>query len=570
MSPLSQRLWLRASGVQRIKFFPSARPPPFQRFSSSDVQTPKSPAENTTSTSGPDTKSRPMVSVIGLRNKSEVAVEEHVLGIDLSELTPERRSEKLDRLGKQSVSASRDSSKKVLQGDVAPRARLSPVHDQLFDIYEVDGEIPGGKESTDRVTDTFMPKWGSWGVLLKFRAYAGSETVELPNFWLRDSCLCPRCVNQDTMQRGFDTFSIPRDVMPTKVVTAKAGLLITWNHENHESLYTWDWIRRHRNAEGASIIDSKGLPIEEKDRIILWGAEIAENPPSIHYDQIMTDDSWVGQWTENIRKYGFCYVDGCPVSPAKTEKLLERIAFIRITHYGILHIPQCKHALTNLGGFYDFTSDLTMKDTAYTSLALPAHTDTTYFSDPAGLQMFHLLSHTDGTGGKSLLVDGFNAALQLQKEDERACRALCDKDLSFHASGNEGITIMPARKFPVLTLKQRQEGKLTAWRRGVPFEQVRWNNDDRGVPVLDGKMTAEQWYTAARKFDQILKRKDMEYWAQLEPGRPLIFDNWRVLHGRSAFTGKRRICGGYINRDDYISRWRNTNFSREEALQQVL
>jgi len=25
----------------------------------------------------------------------------------------------------------------------------------------------------------------------------------------------------------------------------------------------------------------------------------------------------------------------------------------------------------------------------------------------------------------------------------------------------------------------------------------------------------------------------------------LVFDNWRVLHGRSAFTGKRRMCGGY-------------------------
>lgn len=25
----------------------------------------------------------------------------------------------------------------------------------------------------------------------------------------------------------------------------------------------------------------------------------------------------------------------------------------------------------------------------------------------------------------------------------------------------------------------------------------------------------------------------------------IVFDNWRVLHGRSSFTGKRRICGGY-------------------------
>lgn len=24
-----------------------------------------------------------------------------------------------------------------------------------------------------------------------------------------------------------------------------------------------------------------------------------------------------------------------------------------------------------------------------------------------------------------------------------------------------------------------------------------------------------------------------------------VFDNWRILHGRSAFTGQRRLCGGY-------------------------
>lgn len=25
----------------------------------------------------------------------------------------------------------------------------------------------------------------------------------------------------------------------------------------------------------------------------------------------------------------------------------------------------------------------------------------------------------------------------------------------------------------------------------------------------------------------------------------LVFDNWRVLHGRSAFSGRREMCGGY-------------------------
>lgn len=53
------------------------------------------------------------------------------------------------------------------------------------------------------------------------------------------------------------------------------------------------------------------------------------------------------------------------------------------------------------------------------------------------------------------------------------------------------------------------------------------------------------WYNAAAKWDEVLRRKRLEYWFQLKPGRTLIFNNHRVLHGRSAFKGLRRICGGY-------------------------
>ncbi len=173
--------------------------------------------------------------------------------------------------------------------------------------------------------------------------------------------------------------------------------------------------------------------------------------------------------------------------------------------------------LTFSGGFYDFTADLTMKDTAYTTLALPAHTDTTYFTDPAGLQMFHLLSHTEGQGGASLLVDGFNAARTLLKESPSAYDVLAKTPISWHASGNDGITITPSKKMPVLSFQDSKEGETPR------LLQVRWNNDDRGVVALreNEGVGAEKWYDAARKWDEILRRKNMEYWAQLKPGRPL-------------------------------------------------
>jgi trimethyllysine dioxygenase len=36
----------------------------------------------------------------------------------------------------------------------------------------------------------------------------------------------------------------------------------------------------------------------------------------------------------------------------------------------------------------------------------------------------------------------------------------------------------------------------------------------------------------------------------------VVIDNWRVMHGRAAFTGQRRMCGAYVGADDWRSRRR--------------
>lgn len=76
-----------------------------------------------------------------------------------------------------------------------------------------------------------------------------------------------------------------------------------------------------------------------------------------------------------------------PATPEATRELLEQIGPIRNTHYGIYHWNRCIMTnrpvlTTRKGGFYDFTSDLSSKDTAYTSESLEPHTDTTYFTEP--------------------------------------------------------------------------------------------------------------------------------------------------------------------------------------------
>jgi len=127
--------------------------------------------------------------------------------------------------------------------------------------------------------------------------------------------------------------------------------------------------------------------------------------------------------------------------------------------------------------------------------------------------MFHLLSHTEGAGGTSLLVDGFSCAAQLRESHPGAYEILAKTPVPAHASGNEGIVITPARRFPVFNL-DRETGELM---------QLRWNNDDRatmGVEPAPG-VSYDDWFEAARLWNKVITDKKNEYWEQLVPGRPL-------------------------------------------------
>ncbi|KAL4871773.1 hypothetical protein BDV12DRAFT_163822 [Aspergillus spectabilis] len=368
-----------------------------------------------------------------------------------------------------------------------------------------------------------------------------NQTYTFGKIWLRDNCQCSKCIHPDTRQRIVDTFSIPWDIKVTNTSRTQDGVELKWS-DGHDSKYSFTWLN----------LQSKWKRRKDKPRRTLyklrpyWTYDPKRNGhPTVKYSDVMSDDESVLHWLQNIYDWGYCFVKDTPVDPESTEALLKRIAFVRHTHYG---------------GFWDFTADMTFKDTAYTNESLGAHTDNTYFTDPARLQLFHLLSHSDGEGGKSLLVDGFEAARLLFHENEQHALTLTHAKHTYHASGNPDTCIQPIDQFPTLRTHPFSEAQLY---------QIRWNNYDRAVKWNWQFEDQEAWYKAANHFNEIIHRPELENWTQLEPGTALIFDNWRMLHGRSEFTGKRRMCGGYINNDDFLSRYRLLKFGREAVLQNI-
>ncbi|KAG9034860.1 hypothetical protein FS837_002106 [Tulasnella sp. UAMH 9824] len=269
------------------------------------------------------------------------------------------------------------------------------------------------------------------------------------------------------------------------------------------------------------------------NRKVLWGSRIRESPPLVTYEEVMWDDSGVLRWLKKIDQFGFCFIEGTPPTLEDTEALCRRIAPIRETQYG---------------GFWEVTADMKNVDAAYTNLALAAHTDNNYFTDPSGLQLFHLLSHTECKGGQTLLVDGFYVASILKELNPEAYDILTRVRIPAHAAGG-GWFYKPGQGnagYPLLTLDPRTKELV----------QVRYKNSERSVLNGLAGSQVEEWYDALRAWNKCLTSHDSEYWVQLSPGMAVVVDNYRVLHGRSAFTGRRRMCGAYIGADEYRSRLR--------------
>ncbi|KAJ3030462.1 UNVERIFIED_CONTAM: hypothetical protein HDU68_008878, partial [Siphonaria sp. JEL0065] len=314
--------------------------------------------------------------------------------------------------------------------------------------------------------------------------------------------------------------------------------------DNHQSVFDLEWLRA--NSYNPSVTPTSDV---QKRTYNLWTSEITKNLPTADYNKIMAGDEGLAEWLSLIDKFGIAFIKNVPPTLEATEALGRRISFIRETHYGT---------------FWDFTADFNAEnahaDTAYTGLALQSHTDTTYFTDPIGLQLFHITEFT-GVGGKSVYVDGFAAAAELKRTNPDHYNLLTQLPIPTHSAGDPKVIMTPSpRAFPILNLDP-----LTN-----ELYQVRFNNDDRSVLNsktlirLDTKeaVAVRDIYAALKSWVSILRDPKYETWIQLEPGFAAIVDNWRVLHGRSAFTGHRRVCGSYHGYDDYRSRVRDLCYGR--------
>ena len=354
------------------------------------------------------------------------------------------------------------------------------------------------------------------------------ERSRYPWQWLRDHAHEPATLHPVTLQRQLDTAAIPPGLHGTGARLAEDGgtLEVVWS-SGGESRFPLPFLWQFRTPRGAA--DEAGAA-----RVHWDAALIAAKLPRVAYDAVIAGDDGLERWLGAVETYGFCLVEGVPATPEDSAALARRIGYLRETIFGAL---------------WDFTADLAKADTAYTMLELRPHTDGTYALDAPGLQFFHCLEFS-GAGGESVLVDGFRIADALRTRDPEAYATLSRVEVTGQYIG-DGAHLMATR--PVF---RHEHGRLV---------QVTFNNYDRAPFRLpDAEM--EAFYRALGAFERLANSPELQWVHPLRPGEVLLFDNWRTLHGRKAYQGARRLCGAYLNREDFESRLRLLRQNRSGRL----
>ena len=341
-------------------------------------------------------------------------------------------------------------------------------------------------------------------------------TTRYPWLWLRDHAHDPDTLHPTTQQRQLFTARVPRGLRGLSTDVVDDALHITWDMLEPTSVLPLSFLTAYRHPRVARV--SVDVPVT------LWkGASFSA--PTVSYELVTNTDAGIVQWLTSTLQYGFCIVTGTPATAEATEALVRRVAYIRETIFG---------------GFWEFTADMAKADTAYTTLELRGHTDGTYSADAPGCQLLHCLEFK-GDGGDSTVVDAFAIARRMESEHPDEFETLSTVMVPGQYIG-DGSHLMAAR--PVF--RHDHTGRLV---------QVSFNNYDR-APFLLAETDMIAFYDALRVFEELANDPSMQWRHVLQPGEALLLDNWRVLHGRAAYTGTRRMCGAYLNREDVESRLR--------------
>jgi [2-(trimethylamino)ethyl]phosphonate dioxygenase len=353
-------------------------------------------------------------------------------------------------------------------------------------------------------------------------SWADGTSARFHAIWLRDNALDPETRSPGNGQRLITVLDIPPETFLSDTSVSPSGdLVVTFSPERKTVTFPSGWLRE-RVYDKPSAADAGWISPD----IDLWDSELQSNVPTGSYSSVGKDRATLGEWLASVRRYGFAVLRDVPTESGTLCKVAELFGFVRETNYG---------------RWFEVRAEVNPNNLAYTNLGLQAHTDNPYRDPVPTMQILACIENTV-EGGDSIVVDGFSVAMRLKAENPRGFDLLSRYPARFEYAGAAGVRLRAKKPFIELS----PDGEMIA---------IRFNNRS-AAPVVDVPYDdMADYYSAYRRFAEILEDSSMEVTFKLQPGELFIVDNTRVLHARKAFsgTGKRWLQGCYSDKDGLLS-----------------
>jgi gamma-butyrobetaine dioxygenase len=340
--------------------------------------------------------------------------------------------------------------------------------------------------------------------------HADGRRFALHPLWLRERCRDAISMDAVTGQRLHDPSDLDLALKLVAVTESSAGRFHVRFSDGHES----DFLAAEILAEAALPPGDHDCPADR-----LWNGALRDLPRAAW--SLRPEPAELQDWTERFLRYGFIIFSGVPTVPRQVLEVAKTFGFPRVTNFGEL---------------FDVRSTPNASDLAYTSVHLDAHTDNPYRSPVPGVQLLHCLAN-ETRGGLSTLVDGFAVAEAVRGRDPEAFRILTSTAIRFRY--RDATTELVASAAPI-DLDVNGRPRTIHFSPRLDF-----------VPLLPPE-TLTAYYRARRVFDQLLRAPEFEIRFLLNAGDLVMFDNCRLLHGRTGFDpaeGLRHLQGCYIDID---------------------
>jgi len=344
--------------------------------------------------------------------------------------------------------------------------------------------------------------------------WADGRSSEFAAIWLRDNQSEQR--DSHSGQRLVDI----ADFLPEpKIRTASlhAGAVhVHWENEPHTATFDVAWL--------AAQVDT---PFEHVPmRAWLGGAlDASRDFAWLSLRQGKENPADRSRWLTRLLTNGIAFLSEVP---ATEDAILEAMSLVG------------RVAETNYGLVFDVRSVAQPENLAFSDLGLGLHTDNPYREPVPGFQALHMLIASPD-GGENLFADGLALAAHLRHDDPDVFARLTSTAVPFRYQSKDADLYAER---PLIQLSC--EGAVTA---------VHYNN--RSIAPLRLSLDDTQaFYGAYRKFALLLRDLKFQLKFRLRSGDLVVFDNQRILHGRTPFSSAkhaRHLRGCYLTRDSVYS-----------------